>query len=67
VELEDVIKTFQQGPEELPFHLHVAEQRKEVNDCLSYCGRRPAQWLLENLPLSKRFHLVHATHLSTMN
>src|SRR5258706_8681372 len=63
VELSDVIKTFQQGPKELPFHIHVAEQQKEVNDCLAYCGKRPMQWLLENLPVTERFHLVHATHL----
>lgn len=59
----DVIKTFKQGPQELPFHLHVAEQMKEVNDCLAYSGKRPMQWLLENLPVNERFHLVHATHL----
>ena len=63
VEPGDIIRTFQQGPKELPFHIHVSEQQKEVNDCLAYCGKRPAQWLLENLPVNERFHLVHATHL----
>jgi len=64
VEFQDVIRTFQQGPEELPFHLHIAEQLKEVNDCLAFCGKRPVAWLLENMPVNERFHLVHATHLS---
>jgi formimidoylglutamate deiminase len=63
VELEDVKRTYDQGPKNLPFHLHVAEQKKEVADCLAYCKRRPMQWLLENLPVSERFHLVHSTHL----
>ncbi len=36
VDLSDVIKTFQQGPKELPFHLHVSEQKKEVEDCLAH-------------------------------
>lgn len=63
VDLQDVIKTFEQGPKDLPFHLHVAEQKKEVVDCLAYCGKRPMEWLLENLPVDGRFNLVHSTHL----
>ncbi len=64
VDLEDVKTTFQHGPKELPFHLHVSEQNKEVVDCLAYCGKRPMQWLFDNLPVNDRFHLVHATHLN---
>ena len=63
VALEDIIETAQIGPVGLPFHLHVAEQKKEVIDCLNFCGKRPMQWVLDNLPLNKRFHLVHSTHL----
>jgi formimidoylglutamate deiminase len=64
IELQDIKSTFTNGPAELPFHLHVAEQKKEVSDCMAYCGRRPVQWLFENLPVDQRFHLVHATHLN---
>jgi formimidoylglutamate deiminase len=63
VDLNDIIATYQQGPKDIPFHLHVAEQKKEVSDCFNYCGRRPMQWLLENLPVDRRFNLVHGTHL----
>ena len=63
VEFRDIITTFEQGPKDLPFHLHVAEQQKEVSDCHAYCGKRPMQWLLDNLTVNERFHLVHATHL----
>jgi formimidoylglutamate deiminase len=63
VDLTDIITTFQQGPENLPFHIHVAEQKKEVTDCLAYCNKRPMQWVLENLPVNDRFHFVHSTHL----
>jgi formimidoylglutamate deiminase len=63
VELTDVIKTFEHGPKDLPFHLHVAEQKKEVADCLAYSKKRPMQWLLENVNVNERFHLVHSTHL----
>jgi formimidoylglutamate deiminase len=63
VDLNDIKTTYRQGPKDLPFHLHVSEQMKEVNDCLAFCNKRPMQWLLENLPVNDRFHLVHSTHL----
>jgi formimidoylglutamate deiminase len=63
VDLNDIKTTFQQGPKDFPFHLHVSEQKKEVADCLAHCNKRPMQWLLENLPVNERFHLVHSTHL----
>lgn len=47
-----------------PFHIHVAEQLKEVEEAKEYLKKRPVEWLLENIPVNKNFHLVHATHLS---
>ncbi len=64
VEAKDIIKAFEQGPKELPFHLHAAEQLAEVERSLSYLAKRPVEWLLDNLPLNERFHLVHCTHLN---
>lgn len=61
---DDIIATFTQGPGNIPFHLHAAEQEKEVADCLSYLNKRPVQWLLDNLPLGDRFHIVHCTHMT---
>lgn len=46
-------------------HLHIAEQTREVEDCLAWCGRRPVEWLLENNPVDERWCLVHATHASS--
>ncbi|HWA34738.1 MAG TPA: formimidoylglutamate deiminase, partial [Cyclobacteriaceae bacterium] len=63
VDLNDVVKTYMAGPKEMPFHIHVAEQKKEISDCLAFCGKRPMQWLLENLPVNDHFFLVHSTHL----
>lgn len=60
----DIIETFTNGPNNTPFHLHVAEQLKEVTDCLAYHKQRPVEWVLNNLPVSDRFHMVHCTHLS---
>ncbi|MDA8484571.1 formimidoylglutamate deiminase [Pseudomonas resinovorans] len=45
-----------------PIHIHIAEQQKEVDDCLAWSGRRPLQWLYENAPVDERWCLVHATH-----
>lgn len=45
-----------------PIHIHIAEQMKEVNDCLIWSGRRPLQWLHENVSVDERWCLVHATH-----
>jgi formimidoylglutamate deiminase len=46
-----------------PVHLHIAEQMKEVEDCVRWCGRRPAQWLTDSVELNDRWCLVHATHV----
>jgi len=45
-----------------PIHIHIAEQQKEVQDCLAWSGRRPLQWLYEQAPVDARWCLVHATH-----
>jgi len=63
VDLNDIKSTYSEGPKDRPFHVHVAEQKKEIDDCLAFCRKRPMQWLLENLPVDERFHLVHSTHL----
>ncbi len=59
---EETKAIFKALPDAWPRHLHVAEQRKEVEACVAALGRRPVTWVLENLSLDRRFHLVHATH-----
>ena len=49
------------GPD-TPIHIHVAEQVKEVEDCLAWSGQRPVQWLLGHAPVDARWCLIHATH-----
>jgi len=46
-----------------PVHIHLAEQAKEVEDCLRWCGRRPATWLLDSFDVNDQWCLVHATHV----
>ena len=47
----------------IPMHLHIAEQQREVDQCLAHYGRRPVRWLLENLDVDAGWCLVHATHM----
>ena len=47
-----------------PIHIHVAEQIKEVEDCLAWSGARPVEWLLANAGLGPRWCAVHATHMT---
>lgn len=46
-----------------PIHIHVAEQTKEVEDCLAWSGARPVEWLLANAPVDPRWCLIHSTHV----
>ena len=46
----------------LPIHIHVAEQAREVDDCLAATGARPLEWLCREFSPDARWHLVHATH-----
>lgn len=47
-----------------PIHVHVAEQVKEVDDCLAFSGRRPVELLMESFDLSDRWTAIHATHMT---
>lgn len=46
-----------------PVHIHLAEQRREVEACVAWAGVPPARWLLDHAPVDGRWCLVHATHL----
>lgn len=50
-------------PSHLPLHIHIAEQRNEIDVCRKFHGRRPVDWLLDNFPVDKSWCLVHATHM----
>ncbi len=48
-----------------PVHIHVAEQTREVEDCIAWSGMRPVEWLLENVDIDRRWCLIHATHMTS--
>ena len=45
-------------------HIHVAEQVKEVEDCLAFCNCRPVERLYETAEVTADWCLIHATHLT---
>ncbi|MDH3748051.1 MAG: formimidoylglutamate deiminase [Gammaproteobacteria bacterium] len=47
----------------MAMHIHIAEQQREVDQCLAFYERRPVRWLLENFDVQKNWCLVHATHM----
>lgn len=47
-----------------PVHIHIAEQEREVRDCLAHRGARPVEWLLDHASVDSRWCLVHATHIA---
>lgn len=51
-------------PPERPVHIHIAEQVAEVRQCVDHGGRRPVQYLYDNLAVDERWCLVHATHVA---
>ena len=51
------------GPAAGPIHIHVAEQEREVEDCLAWSGRRPVDWLYDHVDVDRRWCLIHATHI----
>lgn len=48
---------------DMPFHMHVAEQRRELEECIAEHGVSPVRVLAEDGVLDARFVAVHATHL----
>jgi formimidoylglutamate deiminase len=64
VDQKSLLETAAQAPQNIPFHIHVAEQLKEVEASLAYLGQRPVEFLLNELDINERFHFVHATHLT---
>lgn len=47
-----------------PIHIHIAEQQKEVDDCLTFYGKRPVEWLFDNITVDENWCLIHATHIN---
>lgn len=60
--LKDVVAFANQ--QQLPVHMHVAEQPAEVSACIQEHGRSPVSLLATEGLLSERFTAVHAIHVT---
>lgn len=59
-ELQSLLQGWSSGP----VHIHAAEQTKEVQECFSWSGARPVDWLLDNADVDSRWCLIHCTHMT---
>jgi formiminoglutamate deiminase len=59
-ELAEIVRFSPDGP----VHIHIAEQMKEVEDCIAWCGARPVEWLLSHADIDDHWCLIHATHMT---
>ncbi len=46
-----------------PIHMHLAEQVAEVEEVEAAWGRRPVEWLLDNVGADGRWCLIHCTQM----
>jgi formimidoylglutamate deiminase len=47
-----------------PIHIHISEQRREVEECVEKYGSTPIELLAHSVRLDECWNLVHATHAS---
>ncbi|MBW9211053.1 formimidoylglutamate deiminase [Mumia sp. zg.B21] len=60
----EALATVAQALPDAPLHVHVSEQPRENDDCVTATGRTPVALLAEAGVLSPRTTAVHATHLT---
>ncbi len=60
--VREVARALKSIDPQLPVHIHIAEQLKEVEACRASTGRRPIELLLEAGVADEHWCLVHATH-----
>ena len=46
-----------------PFHMHLAEQRSEVEEVVQHLGARPVEWVLDNMQVGPNCCFIHCTQM----
>jgi formimidoylglutamate deiminase len=64
IDLDDFINFYAQLPPAIPTHIHIAEQRAEVEQCQQATRQRPVEYLYNRLQPGPNWTLIHATHLT---
>lgn len=62
-DMERVISAYSSVNRDGRIHIHIAEQTREVEECIEWSGARPVQWLFDHFDVDERWCLIHATHL----
>ncbi|MGH7564552.1 MAG: formimidoylglutamate deiminase [Gemmatimonadota bacterium] len=63
VPLADIVQLHEEAARRgLAFHMHVEEQRQEIEACLARYGKTPMALLNDELAIDGRFTAVHCTH-----
>lgn len=47
-----------------PVHMHLAEQRAEVDEVRAHLGARPVEWMLDEVGPDPRWCLIHCTQMT---
>lgn len=58
--IRDVVQLAADGP----LHMHLAEQKAEVEEVQAAYGARPVAWVLDNLAPDARWHFIHCTQMT---
>lgn len=58
--IREVIRLAPDGP----LHMHLAEQIAEIEEVEAAFGKRPVEWVLDNLTPDARWHFVHCTQMT---
>jgi formimidoylglutamate deiminase len=61
--MQQILNSLDNSSSNTPVHIHIAEQEKEVRDCLAHEGARPVQWLFDHFSVNDNWCLIHATHV----
>lgn len=64
VTTNDVNAVLKAVPQGSPVHIHVAEQVKEVEDCVAWSGTRPVHHMLDHFAVTENWCAIHATHMT---
>jgi formimidoylglutamate deiminase len=58
------VATYAESEDDMPLHMHVAEQPAEISACLEEHGRTPVELLDSEHLLTRNFTAVHAIHIT---
>lgn len=61
---KEELKELFQFKSQSPLHIHISEQKKEVEDCLQHYNQTPIEWLYPLFANRENVHLIHATHIT---